>query len=64
MKLFGKTKKRQDQLKRQGKAVMNDAELQEFKKPTLEKYEVEGVFFGGKCLPPIIMENGGKWRNI
>ena len=45
MKLFGKTKKRQDQLKRQGKAVMNDAELQEFKKPTLEKYEVEGVFF-------------------
>ena len=60
MKLFGKTKKRQDQLKRQGKAVMNDAELQEFKKPTLEKYEVEGVFF----CPPIIMENGGKWRNI
>eukprot|EP00434_Breviolum_minutum_P037592 symbB.v1.2.033337.t1/scaffold4127.1/size44276/5 len=33
---------KQDQLKRQGKALMNDEELQEFKKPTMEKYEVEG----------------------
>ena len=37
-----KLKKHQDQLKRQGKALMNDEELQEFKKPTMEKYEVEG----------------------
>lgn len=55
----------QDQLKRQGKATMNDEELQEFKKPTLEKYEVEG---GGKCenggesVP--IMEHDRKWRSI
>jgi len=33
---------KQDQLKRQGKDIMNDEELTEFRRPTLEKYEKEG----------------------
>jgi len=33
---------KQDQLKRQGKPVMTDEELAEFRRPTLEKYEKEG----------------------
>jgi len=33
---------KQDQLKRQGKAAMTSEQLQEFKQPTLDKYEAEG----------------------
>lgn len=32
----------QDQLKRQGKTAMTSEQLQEFKQPTLDKYEAEG----------------------
>jgi len=33
---------KQDQLQRQGKPVMTDEELAEFRRPTLEKYDKEG----------------------
>jgi len=36
------TSVKQDQLQRQGKPVMAGAELEEFRRPTLEKYEAEG----------------------
>jgi acetyl-CoA carboxylase carboxyltransferase component len=36
---------KQDQLRRAGKPLMTDAELEEFNRPTLEKYEREGSIY-------------------
>ena len=41
---------KQDQLRRQGKSAMTEQELKDFKRPTLEKYELEGgTLIIGRC---------------